>query len=250
MEFKVILLFGQSNCSGEALVSDYTTEQLDKKSKVMSFYRGSLYNFQAGKNNRRRAISEQRGGWEIELATQIEANYNGNVIFLKADEGGTGVSNRWNTATTGWDDSELIQARLQITAFEAFFAKNFPDDTFVYSAIAWNLGEDDSGSSAEANAFEVNCGNTWNNIKTHIGVSEIPIYDWLISSLYVGGGAFKATVNTAKQNLRAAHANGGELFSTEPADGYSFMDSAHYDADTYTLAGMRLYESLVGNGHL
>jgi len=248
MEYKVLVLAGQSNCSGEAAIAGYSSGQLLKKSKTLIWYDSVLRKFEAGKNNRRRSFSEQKGGWEIELATQIEANYNGRVIFLKFEEGATGVATEWNPSTTGWVASQLNQLLIGIADFELFFAENFPNDTFVYKALLWNQGEQDGANEANSLAYQTNCGNTWDSIKTALGTPTIPIYDWYISNLATN--AYKANINSAKTALRASYANGGVIYSTNSGDGYAFQDPFHYDAATYTLAGQRLFDDLILNGHL
>lgn len=252
MEYKVIILAGQSNTNGEAALSGFTTIQKSKKTKVLSWYAGQLQYYEVGINNRKRSLSEQKAGTDVELATQIQANYNGKVILLKIAEGSTGTyaGQPWNTSTTIWYTSMYQQLMIAIENFELFFAENFPTDTFVYTCMGWNQGEQDALDSINSLAYQTNCTAIWNAIKSKIGLPNLPIYDWKLSDLNIQNGTYKANVNSAKVTLNSLYGNGGVLYNTDAADGYSFQDGYHYDAATYTLAGLNLYNDIIANGHL
>ena len=246
--FKVLILAGQSNCSGEAPINNYSADQILIKRNPLVFYNGVLEFFEAGSNNRRRAISEQKGGWEIELAKQISDNYSENVIFLKHEEGGTGLYDAWIVSETNRQLSQYAMMIARIDAFEAYMAHSRPTDTYEYVALCWNQGEQDSGNEAGSLAYEANFTTLLNALRTRIGVPTLPYYDWRISDLLVGSGAFKGNVNAAKESLRTTF--GATLYDTDAADGFSFIDAFHYDAPSYTKMGRDLYTDLIANGHL
>lgn len=250
MEYTIIICLGQSNMNGEAPIASFSATQVSEKTKVLSWYNGSLSYYKAGVNNRRRSISEQKGGLDIELATQLEANYSGGVILLKVAKGATGTysGQPWNPSVTTWYNSQYLQFKLQISLFEKFFAKNLPDDTFSYKCILWNQGEQDGTLEANSLAYETNCGAVFVGLKTFLGLPTIPIYSWKLSNL--SSTTYKANINTAKIALHTTHGNGGVLYETNSSDGYVFQDLYHYDESTYTLAGARLYDDLILNGHL
>lgn len=248
MIYKVYIFLGQSNCSGEAPLNGFSNDQRKEKSKVLIWRDSILKPFKTSETNRTRAYSEQKGGLDIQLATLIEQNLNETVIFLKMDEGTTSVKLHWNPSTLGLVTSQYLKFKLMIEAFTIFFAKHYPSDTFVYKALFWNQGEQDGSVLADANEYLVNCGNTFNAIKTLVATPTLPIYDWYLSDLT--NVANKAIINTAKTGLRAVHANGGVIYSTNAANGYKFQDTVHYNDASYTLAGQRLYDDLILNGHL
>lgn len=252
MNFKVILMAGQSNCNGEATLSLFSIIQKAIKTKTLSWYAGQLSSYHLGYNNRKRALSEQKGGLDVQLATRIEAEHNGRVIILKIAEGGTGTyaGQPWNTATTIWQTSMYQQFLIAIEEFELYFAENFPSDTFTYQCLVWNQGEQDALDSTNSSAYQTNCTAVWDALKTKVGNANLPIYDWKLSDLNIQNATYKANVNSAKVTLNSLYGNGGVLYSTNAADGFVFMDGYHYDMASYTKAGNDLFDDLKTNGHL
>lgn len=246
-DYKVIILLGQSNQSGEAAISEYSTTQKEIKSKVQIWYNGVLEYFHAGANNRRRAVSEQKGGLEIELATQIEANYSGNVIFLKHEEGGTDVWINWVPADTDWKNKQYAQFKARLDAFEAYMAHTNPTDTYSYVACVWNQGEADGLNATKAAAYEAKCSAVFAQVRTDTSEAALPIYDFYLSD-QLGGTPYKSDINTAKTALQVTYST--NIYDTDASDGYSFQDTFHYDMDSYTLAGSNLYTDLITNGDL
>jgi len=231
---RVILIGGQSNADGRAVVTDLPATFQSPQSDVDFYYRTELT---AGAlTTLRPGLSEtSQFGPEIILGSRmadIYAHESGTrVAIIKYANGGTNLHTQWKAggnATTTGDGAEYVTFQQTVTAGRAALAAKYPAATLELDSMVWMQGESDvdAGTSATS-AYQANLTTFIADVRATYDSSLSFIIGRLSSSQTALNATGLAAVRAAQNAIAAADPRTG-IIST---DGFSMKtDNLHFSA--------------------
>jgi hypothetical protein len=229
---RVILLGGQSNADGRAVVADLPLSLQSPQSDVDFYYRtelttGTLTTLRPG-------LSEtSQFGPEILLGSRladIHAHEPGTrVAIIKYANGGTNLHTQWkaggNSTSTG-DGPEYITFQQTVTAGRAALAAKYPNTALELDSMVWMQGESDAATTT-AGAYQANLTAFIADVRATYEDSLPFIIGRLSSQQTNLNAAALTTVRAAQDAVAAADPYTG-IIST---DGFGMKtDDLHFDA--------------------
>jgi len=229
---RVILLGGQSNGDGRAVVADLPLAFQSPQSDVDFYYRTELT---AGAlTTLRPGLSEtSQFGPEILLGSRladIHAHEPGTrVAIIKYANGGTNLHTQWKAggnATTTGDGPEYITFQQTVSAGRAALEAKYPTATLELDSMVWMQGESDA-SAATAGAYQANLTAFIADVRATYG-SSLPFIIGRLSNLQTNISAAELNTVRAAQNAVAAADPRTGIIST---DGFGMKsDNLHFNA--------------------
>jgi hypothetical protein len=229
---RVILLGGQSNADGRAVVADLPLAFQAPQSDVDFYYRtelttGTLTTLRPG-------LSEtSQFGPEILLGSRLAAIHahepGTRVAIIKYANGGTNLHTQWkaggNETTTG-DGPEYVTFQQTVTAGRAAINAKYPNATLELDSMVWMQGESDA-TAATAGAYQANLTAFIADVRATYGAS-LPFMIGRLSNLQTNLDATaRNTVRAAQDAIATADPYTG-IIST---DGFGMKtDNLHFDA--------------------
>jgi hypothetical protein len=231
---RVILLGGQSNADGRAVVANLPASFQSPQSDVDFYYRTE---FTAGAlTTLRPGLSEtSQFGPEILLGSRLADIYapesGTRVAIIKYSNGGTNLHTQWKAggnATTTGDGPEYVTFQQTVTAGRAALAAKYPTATLELDSMVWMQGESDvdAGTSATA-AYQANLTAFIADVRATYDSSLPFIIGRLSSSQTALNATGLATVRAAQDAVAAANPR-TSIIST---DGFGMNgDNLHFSA--------------------
>ncbi|RYD62002.1 MAG: hypothetical protein EOP83_15715 [Verrucomicrobiaceae bacterium] len=231
---RVILIGGQSNADGRAVVTDLPAAFQSPQGDVDFYYRTELT---AGAlTTLRPGLSEtSQFGPEIILGSRladIYAHESGTrVAIIKYANGGTNLHTQWKAggnATTTGDGPEYATFQQTVSAGRAALAAKYPAATLELDSMVWMQGESDvdAGTSATS-AYQANLITFIADVRATYDSSLPFIIGRLSSAQTALNSAGLATVRAAQNAIASADPRTG-IIST---DGFGMKtDNLHFSA--------------------
>lgn len=231
---RVLLLGGQSNADGRAVVTDLPLALQSPQTDVDIYYRtevtaGALTTLRPG-------LSEtSQFGPEILVGSRladIHAHESGTrVAIIKYANGGTNLHTQWKAggdATTTGDGPEYLTFQQTVTAGRAALAAKYPMATLELDSMVWMQGESDVDAGAAATGvYQANLTAFIADLRATYDSSLPFIIGRLSSSQTALDATGLATVRAAQDAVAAADPRTG-IIST---DGLSMKsDNLHFSA--------------------
>ncbi|MEK7951094.1 LamG-like jellyroll fold domain-containing protein [Luteolibacter soli] len=231
---RVILIGGQSNADGRAVVTDLPAAFQSPQNDVDFYYRieggaGTLTTLRPG-------LSEtSQFGPEILLGSRLAdlyANESGTrVAIIKYANGGTNLYSQWKAggnATTTGDGPEYVTFQQTVATGRAALAAKYPAATLELDSMVWMQGESDVDAGASAtSAYQANLTTFIADVRATYDSSLPFIIGRLSSSQTALDATGLATVRVA-QNAIAA---GDPRTAVISSDGFSMKsDNLHFSA--------------------
>jgi hypothetical protein len=182
-----------------------------------------------------------RAAYELEVATQLEAIYPSEDIYvIKVAIGSTGLDSA--TAEPMWSPGGTLRKRLiedyALPALNELASRGIsPKVTMV-----WSQGEADSSNSAIAGRYKDNCKALFAEVRQALNMPSLPIFVMRMSSTHIH--TYKEVVQ-AHQDAIAAEDKNVFLMNTDglPKDD---IGSSHYTTYGYQLQGRAIAHKIAG----
>jgi hypothetical protein len=229
---RVILLGGQSNADGRAVVTDLPIAFQSPQTDVDFYYRteataGALTTLRPG-------LSEtSQFGPEILLGSRlanIHAHESGTrVAIIKYANGGTNLHTQWKAGgdpTTIGDGPEYVTFQQTVTAGRAALAAKYPMATLELDCMVWMQGESDAVPVTDS-LYQANLTNFIADVRATYDAS-LPFIIGRLSSLQTNlDGAARNTVRAAQNAIAAIDPRTGIIYT----DGFGMKsDNLHFNA--------------------
>lgn len=230
----MLLIWGQSNASGNAELSDSSTyEAGDVVENAYIWTRRGWEQLTAGVNNMERISSGSKRsdyGPELAMAADIVATTGNPVYIVKTPDNGSGLEDDW------WDDggagagTSYADAIAQAADAEAALADL--GYTPAYSAVLWVQGEKDSqdAQTTQAGNYDTNLAAMIADARSTFSTAALP---FIISKTHVTAASHGnlATVQAAQLAVAQADAN---VFFVQDVENHTLdTDGIHRTADGY-----------------
>lgn len=216
---RIVLLAGQSNADGRALVSELPATLQSPQDDVDLYHAtqgtgGTLTTLRPG-------LSEtSQSGPEILLGRRLadlHASEAGTrVAILKYANGGTDLKTQWKaggTATTSGDGPEYVTFQQTVTSGLAALAAAYPLATLDLQSMVWMQGESDAVASS-SNLYQANLTSFIADVRATYGAS-LPFVIARLSSLQTALDAGHLNAVRAAQDAVAAADPRTAVFSTD-----------------------------------
>jgi hypothetical protein len=244
--YRVYLLGGQSNASGRADASELTGTLASAQTDVQLYWHKELVtdngnltqdawvDLQPGSGQGKNSPSGHDIEFGCELSfgrTMADADTSVNIAIIKFGYGGSNLHTQW--AESGDMYTDFVE-----TVESGLAALTSAGDTYEMGGMIWIQGEADTGTAANANAYETNLSNLVERVRADVGDESIGgttlpfVISRLSSSQYPALDNYYTTVCTAQETV-AANMRQAAYVDT---DGFSVYtgttaENIHFDAD-------------------
>jgi len=183
-------------------------------------------------NNNQFPLAYKNNGCSIEFYFKDIADLLGRDVYIvKCAKGGAGLAQDagivdWNVASVAELYDEAIAAIQN--------AKTWMDNrgkSYIFEGLIWWQGEQDSKTLVDANAYQTNLTNLFNDIVTETGNANLKIYQYDIIDPPSLGRPYKAEVNSGKLAFTNLDTNNRRLFTPTVIDWN--IDDKHPSVDGY-----------------
>ncbi len=236
-EVDMFLVMGQSNADGKADVNNLDPGLAGLDRSNIQMYAGSADQttlewipgtwgvMDVGVNT---SQAGNRYGPEVGFADTIKAivdgggnsTYSKPLAILKHAKGATDLAVNWD-APDGY-----VYKAMEKSLPDAKYNLGQLNYKFNIRGLIWYQGESDAGDLSKANNYESNLNAFFLDVRTRLGVSDLPIVICKVDYTDGNEPTYLATVRQALQNVADADANIGII----DTDIYSRRDVVHLDA--------------------
>lgn len=231
---RVLLIAGQSNADGRAVVSGLPTSLQSPQANV-DFYFKTEGNAAALTTLRPGLTETSQFGPEILLGRRFADLHSGEagtrVAIIKYANGGTNLYSHWKAggdATTTGDGAEYVTFQQTVISGLAALVAAHPSATIELESMVWMQGESDTNSLTYANAYQVNLANLIADVRATFA-ANLP---FIIGRLSDGQTANDATGMDIIQAAQDAVADSDPLTEIVNTNGFALKsDHLHFDAN-------------------
>lgn len=253
LQVLLILMWGDSVCNGNALIStlsdsDYLTQEgkIYKKTDLSSSNNGAWEILSLGGNNHPGSVESPTGyhGYEASLLKSLTSAFPGKDIrIIKLGWGGSTTGAQSGT-NNDWQESELLGI------YKNYFIQPAIDKIIaegkipVFKGASFSLGINDSKTTTNANAYLTNIRAKISALRTFVGVPELPVVFSQIWGDVVNSGLITQTNYETVSNAQLTLDSDANIYMSSNS-GFTFQDHIHPDSDTYILQGQRHAATLI-----
>lgn len=241
---------GQSNQDTRAEMIDLPSEYSGLRNGQIIFHKPSINSdpngswkiMQAGVNNYNPTWPTPVWGWDIPFMQNMFAHFKRNIGMIKYGQGSTCMANNggtFNPNVASSSDSWVPSANELSVRFLDWYVRPALQQLinagipYIVRGILWFQGECDSGSAANAAAYQANFLSFKSLIEADPLINN-PNLIWIDFECQTANLVNMATINTAKQNIQAMFP---DRYKFIPKTGWTYQDGVHLDAASYILAG-------------
>lgn len=231
---RILLIAGQSNADGRAVVSGLPTSLQSPQADV-DFYYKTQGNAATLTTLRPGLTETSQFGPEILLGRRFADLHSGEagtrVAIIKYANGGTNLYSQWKAggdATTTGDGTEYVTFQQTVSSGLAALAAAHPSAALELESMVWMQGESDTNSLTYANAYQVNLATFIADVRATFG-ANLP---FIIGRLSDGQTANDATGMDIIQAAQDAVAASDPLTEIVNTNGFALKsDQLHFDAN-------------------